>query len=89
MSCFSLSVISVMRSAAIFEPGARTYDLFNLPVCQDADGGFKKTYGSRPLAMLVRPDGHLAWRGESWRDPALRRQFDRTFVPKDGVSVRG
>jgi hypothetical protein len=89
MSCFFLSVISVMRSVAIVEPGARANHLFNLAVYQDADGGFKETHGSRPFAMLVRPDGHLAWRGESWRDPALRHQFDRTFVPKDGVSVRG
>jgi hypothetical protein len=80
---------SVMRSVAIVEPGVRTNHLFNLPVYRDADGGFKESYGSRSFAMLVRPDGHLAWRGESWRDPALRRLFDRTFVPKDGVSVRG
>jgi 2-polyprenyl-6-methoxyphenol hydroxylase-like FAD-dependent oxidoreductase len=80
---------SLMRSVAIVEPAARTNHQFNLAVYQDADGGFKETYGSGPFAMLVRPDGHLAWRGESWRDPALRRQFDRTFVPEDGVSVRG
>jgi hypothetical protein len=79
----------VMRSVAIVEPGARTNHLFNLPVYQDADGRFKETYGSRPFALLVRPDCHLCWHGESWRDLALRHQLDRAFVPKDGVSVRG
>jgi hypothetical protein len=51
-----------------------------VPVYQDAGGGFKAAYGSKRFAMLVRPDGHLAWRGESWREPALRRQLDRTFA---------
>jgi len=59
----------------------------NLPI-NDAEGRFKETYGSKPFAMLVRPDGYLAWRGNSWREAALRRQLDRTFVPKEPSEVR-
>jgi 2-polyprenyl-6-methoxyphenol hydroxylase-like FAD-dependent oxidoreductase len=71
-----------LRLVAIVEAGADAKQVFTVPVYQDVDGGFKATYGSTPFAMLVRPDGHLAWRGESWREPALWRQLDRTFVCK-------
>ncbi len=68
-----------LRIAAIVEPGVLAAQLFTVPVYQDAGGGFKAAYGSKRFTMLVRPDGHLAWRGQSWREPALRRQLDRTF----------
>ncbi len=69
-----------LRRVAILEPGVAAAQPFTVPVYQDAGGEFKAAYGSKRFAMLIRPDGHLAWRGESWREPALRRQLDRTFV---------
>ncbi len=70
----------LVRWVAIVEPDSAVKQSFPIAVYQDAEGGFKATYGSEPGAMLVRPDGHLAWRGESWRDPGLGRQWKRTFV---------
>jgi 2-polyprenyl-6-methoxyphenol hydroxylase-like FAD-dependent oxidoreductase len=78
----------LMRLVAVVEPGACAQQRFALPVYQDSDEEFKETFGSRPFAMLVRPDGHLAWRGESWRDPALRRQLDRTFVRQAPAAIK-
>ncbi len=74
-----------LRSAAIVEPGKTVAQPFTVPVYQDAGGEFKAAYGPKRFAMLVRPDGHLAWRGELWREPALLRQLDRTFAHAGGV----
>jgi hypothetical protein len=51
-----------LRLAAIVEPGETAAQPFTVTVYQDAGGGFKAEYGSKRFAMLVRPDGHLAWR---------------------------
>ena len=64
---------------AIVEPGTRVPQWPKLSVYQDGDGGFAKTYGSQPAALLVRPDGYLAWRGESWRDAGLTSCLEKTF----------
>jgi hypothetical protein len=73
------SLDGLLRSAAIVEPGRPVTHLPKLSVYQDAEGAFGAAYGSRRAAFLVRPDGYLAWRGESWRDPGLVRYFEKTF----------
>lgn len=37
----------------------------------DADGGFAAAYDGGGATFLIRPDGHVGWRGPSWRDPGL------------------
>lgn len=46
---------------------------------RDEHGAFAKIYGPHQSVFLVRPDGHIAWRGESWRDPGLDAHLARTF----------
>ncbi|PIK72721.1 monooxygenase, partial [Methylobacterium frigidaeris] len=35
---------------------------------EDRAGSFAEAYGRREMSYLVRPDGHLGWRGRSWRE---------------------
>ena len=69
----------LLRTAAIVEPARRVPQLPKLAVYQDGDGAFAAGYGSQPSAFLIRPDGYLAWRGESWRGAGLRHYFEKTF----------
>ncbi|WP_353645133.1 FAD-dependent monooxygenase [Mesorhizobium sp. WSM2239] len=45
----------------------------------DAEGGFVDAYGSDARAILVRPDGYIAWRGPSWRAPGLTGYLERVL----------
>jgi 2-polyprenyl-6-methoxyphenol hydroxylase-like FAD-dependent oxidoreductase len=51
----------------------------------DPSGAFGRAYGARTLACLVRPDGHLAWRGHSWRDAGLHAHLRRQFPPASSL----
>ncbi|CAM5772187.1 Flavin-dependent monooxygenase [Labrys miyagiensis] len=46
-----------------------------LTLVTDAQGAYASACGA--AAMLVRPDGHVAWRGRSWREPGLAKQLER------------
>jgi hypothetical protein len=52
-----LSLNGLVRLAAIITPGAIMTQISGVPAYVDADGGFANAYGSKPTAMLVRPDG--------------------------------
>lgn len=83
-----LGLQGLMRCVAIVATGATGATASQWPgvaVYSDAEGTFGKAYGLHSFAMLVRPDGHLAWRGESWRDAGLLRQVDRTFRRPSGA----
>jgi len=69
----------LLRSVAIVEPAIRVPQLPRLSIYHDADGSFAAAYGGQPTALLIRPDGYLAWRGDSWRDAGLMRYFEKTF----------
>ncbi len=45
----------------------------------DPTGAFGKAYGAGTMACLIRPDGHLAWRGRTWREPGLHAHLRRLF----------
>ena len=47
----------------------------------DRQGGFAEAYGAQAASFLVRPDGHLGWRGQSWRDPGLLAHLQGVFRP--------
>ena len=48
----------------------------------DADGSFAAAYGQQAASFLIRPNGHVGWRGPSWRDSAgLRAYLDGIFRP--------
>jgi hypothetical protein len=55
-----------------------------IALLQDAEGRFAASYGAGVASYLVRPDGHLGWRGPSWRDPGLRSHLRRIFRSPPG-----
>jgi 2-polyprenyl-6-methoxyphenol hydroxylase-like FAD-dependent oxidoreductase len=59
-----LRVVAVTHQADLAQyPG--------LTILHDADGHFAAAYGAVARGFLVRPDGHLGWRGRSWRKDGL------------------
>lgn len=74
-----LQLADALRFAAIVKSAAKATKLPPVPFYEDAGSDFEKTYGSGQTAMLVRPDGYLSWRGDSWRESELRRQLERIF----------
>lgn len=46
---------------------------------QDRQGSFARAYGQQDAAFLVRPDGYIGWRGQSWRDRGLAGHFEQIF----------
>ncbi|GGC59423.1 FAD-dependent monooxygenase [Chelatococcus reniformis] len=53
-----------------------------LVVLHDPDGAFLAFYGEAG-AFLVRPDGHIGWRGRSWRDAGLGAYLDKVLRAPD------
>ena len=47
-----------------------------LALLHDGQGAFAAAYGVG-ATLAVRPDGHVGWRGPSWRDPGLVAYFDQ------------
>jgi 2-polyprenyl-6-methoxyphenol hydroxylase-like FAD-dependent oxidoreductase len=45
----------------------------------DADDAFAGAYGRQAASFLIRPDGHIGWRGSSWRGAGLRAYLSRIF----------
>lgn len=62
------------RLVAIADPG-RSLDPADATILTDAEGLFAAAYGEATVVHLVRPDGHIAWRGRSWRDEGLRARI--------------
>ncbi len=59
----------------------------------DRQGAFAETYGVGEASFLVRPDGHLGWRGPSWRAAGLPAHLDGIFGPaprraRNGPGIR-
>ncbi|MGE3875419.1 MAG: FAD-dependent monooxygenase [Parvibaculaceae bacterium] len=68
----------LVRVAAIMR--AALPDVPQLAGYRDAQGGFAKAYGGDARAILVRPDGHIGWRGASWREAGLGEYFSKVFT---------
>ena len=47
----------------------------------DRKGGFAAAYGPPDLTFLIRPDGHVGWRGWSSREPSLLSYLDMILQP--------
>jgi 2-polyprenyl-6-methoxyphenol hydroxylase-like FAD-dependent oxidoreductase len=56
-------------------------DTYGVASYRDAEGMFAKVYGSQAATFLVRPDGYIGWRGQSWDDASLRAHITRIFGP--------
>lgn len=46
-------------------------DLPAIALYRDAETTFAEKYGTPGMSYLIRPDGHVGWRGASCRDPGL------------------
>ncbi|WP_375293351.1 hypothetical protein [Siccirubricoccus sp. G192] len=75
-----------LRVAAI-APGAGLPEWPGLAFYHDAEGAFAAAYGKGEAAFLVRPDGHIGWRGPSWRDPGLAAHLDRILTVRPAVQA--
>ncbi len=67
-----------MRLVAI----TTTDDLPDQPgisIFHDRHDRFAAAYGGEEASFLVRPDGHIGWRGRSWRGSGLLTYLDRIF----------
>ena len=83
-----LSLGSRLRIAAIVAPAADiAAGLPDVPLFQDREGAFARAYGG--LSFLVRPDGYIAWRGRSWRDPGLLAHIGKIFSAAAGAPSSG
>jgi 2-polyprenyl-6-methoxyphenol hydroxylase-like FAD-dependent oxidoreductase len=69
-----------IRAALIVDRRVAVGELPGVAVYCDAAGSFSKVYGAAPTAMLVRPDGYLAWRGHDCAETGLRDVLERTFL---------
>ena len=56
-------------------------DLPGIVLLADAADGFVGAYGHSARFWLVRPDGHIGWRGTSLDQPGLARQLNRLCSP--------
>lgn len=61
-------VVTAAGQALAEYPGYAAYE--------DAKGGFARLYGPEPAAFLIRPDGHIAWRGPRADHPGLEELLD-------------
>ncbi|MCJ2049290.1 FAD-dependent monooxygenase [Methylobacterium sp. J-070] len=46
---------------------------------EDRLGTFAAAYGGQAMSYLVRPDGHIGWRGPSWQDAGFRDHLRKLF----------
>lgn len=69
-----LRLATIEGNAGIGEPPC-------LPVYRDAERQFAALYGAEPALFLIRPDGHIGWRGRSPAEPGLAAYLRRVFAP--------
>jgi 2-polyprenyl-6-methoxyphenol hydroxylase-like FAD-dependent oxidoreductase len=67
-------VVAVAAGAAAEEFGVALY--------HDPEGAFAAAYGTRSAVFLVRPDGYIGWRGQSFDDPNLIGHLGRILRPR-------
>lgn len=62
-------------------------DIDGVPVLSDLDGKAHGTYGleGQPALVLVRPDGHIAFRDAADRHDRLTAYCRRVFAPRPGL----
>jgi 2-polyprenyl-6-methoxyphenol hydroxylase-like FAD-dependent oxidoreductase len=77
-----LRVVAVAAGAPLAEP-------FAVASYGDAEGALSSAYGAQAAVFLVRPDGYIGWRGQSWRDAGLLAHLGGVFQPTRPDSDKG
>jgi 2-polyprenyl-6-methoxyphenol hydroxylase-like FAD-dependent oxidoreductase len=60
------------RLRVVAVTAVRTEEQPFVTLLEDREGRFAEAYSSLATSLLVRPDGYLAWRGRSWKEPSLQ-----------------
>jgi hypothetical protein len=68
-----------LRTVVIAEAETEAAEPSGIAVYRDADRQFATAYGAREAFFLIRPDGHVGWRGLSCREPALMAYLGQVF----------
>jgi 2-polyprenyl-6-methoxyphenol hydroxylase-like FAD-dependent oxidoreductase len=67
---------------AVITAGDNPPEYPGLAFFYDCEGSFKNAYGAAQASFLMRPDGHIGWRGRDWQTSGLMAYLERTFEPK-------
>ncbi len=68
-----------LRVVAVTTPAAHRA-VPGVALLEDPSGAFAAAYGPEPMSYLVRPDGHLGWRGRSWREAGLQEHLQSLLL---------
>ncbi len=81
LAAFARELGSGVRVAAV-TAGEGVANLPGVAVFHDRHGAFAAAYGGQDASFVVRPDGHIGWRGWSWRDAGLLAHLGRVLEPE-------
>ena len=65
-------LVRILAVTADRDPGERA----GITILADRERVFFQAYGAGGSAHLIRPDGHVAWKGGSWRETGLPASID-------------
>jgi hypothetical protein len=68
-----------LRAAIVAGPTVDAAEQPGIALYHDAEQRFAAAYGSKEAAYLIRPDGHIGWRGRSCMGPSLMMYLHRIF----------
>jgi pentachlorophenol monooxygenase len=72
-------VAMTVITPAPLEPELTDLREFNVSVLIDRDGDFRRRFGEQNSLWMMRPDGHLAWRGRLREGDRLLQDMERFF----------
>ena len=83
------SVGNCLRVVMIVGPDTKAVEPAGLSVYRDVNAEFANAFTTHPATYLIRPDGHIAWRGKSWSDTGLKEYLGKVFTGIDGCTIEG
>jgi 2-polyprenyl-6-methoxyphenol hydroxylase-like FAD-dependent oxidoreductase len=69
-----------LRIVVVVAPGIAADEPPGAALYRDAEGAFAAAYGGEEASFLVRPDGHIGWRGRSSSERGLSAYLDRALA---------
>ena len=73
-----------LRVILVVDDVAGVFDRPDVACYVDAEGQFRRIFGTGPTRLLIRPDGYVAWRGDATGDMNLADVLSRTFDRPSG-----
>jgi hypothetical protein len=78
-----------LRIFAVLPSAAQVEEPPGLPVYRDVEGRFAAAYGAAEAVFLIRPDGHIGWRGRHWSEPGLAAYVQQVLAGAEGCGISG